>query len=65
MTNILKRFFGESEIPEDPNWFKQVEQLKRQFDDINVEVLYAIKTKSTTYLLSAFDRVESDMPELI
>ena len=42
-----------------------VDQLNDQFDDINSEVLYAIETESTTYLLSAFDRVEADMPELI
>ena len=65
MGNILKRLFGEPETPEDPDWFKQIDQLKRQFDDINSEVLYAMKTESTMYLLPAFDRVESDMPELI
>jgi len=65
MVNVLKRLFGEPEPPEDMNWFKQVDQLKRQFDDINSEVLYAGKTESTMYLLPAFDRVESDVPELI
>lgn len=65
MVNVLKRLFGEPETPEDPNWFKQVDQLKRQFDNINSEVLYAMKTESTMYLLPAFDRVESDVPELI
>ena len=57
-----KREFEESE---DPNWFKQVDQLKRQFDDLNSEVLHAMKTESTIYLLPAFERVESEMPELI
>jgi len=57
--------FGEPEEPEDPNWFKQVDQLKRQFDGLNSEVLHAVKTESTMYLLPAFDRAELDMPELI
>ena len=65
MANVLKRLFGESKTPEDPNWFKQVDQLKSKFDDINSEVMYAMKTESTMYLLPAFDRVESDVPELI
>ena len=65
MANVLKRLFGEPEPAEDVNWFKQVDKLKRQFDDINSQVLYAIKTESTLHLLPAFDRAELDMPELI
>ena len=65
MGNVLKRLFGEPGTPEDVNWFKQVDQLKRQFDDINSEVLYAMKTESTMHLLPAFARVESDVPGLI
>ena len=65
MFNFIKSLFGEPEEPEDPNWFKQVDQLKKRFDGLNSEVLQAVKTESTMYLLPAFDRVESDMPELI
>ena len=55
MANVLKRLFGEPEPAENVNWFKQVDQLKRQFDDINSEVLNAMKTESKLYLLPAFD----------
>lgn len=65
MANVLKHLFGEPEPAEDVNWFKQVDKLKRQFDDINSQVLYAMKTESKLYLLPAFDRAELNMPELI
>jgi hypothetical protein len=46
-------------------WFKQVDESRRQFDKINAEVQKALKRGKFRELLSATQRASDEMPELL
>ena len=46
-------------------WFKQVDELKRQFDKINSEVQRALKSSNFKKMVSSMQRASDEMPELV
>ena len=63
--NFVRRLFGISEEPKELEWFAQVDEIKKQFDDINSEVQKAIKYGATELRVAAFDRASKELPELL
>ena len=65
MKDLFGRISEKLKKSDDEEWFRQVRQLKQEFDAINVEVQIALKNKPSEELLPAFNRASTDIPVIL
>ena len=61
MVKFIKRLFGQSEEPEDPNWLEQFCKIKRQTDEIIGGLDSAIINTSLETELAALKKASMEM----
>ena len=65
MAGFIKKLHKQSEEPEDTRWQDRVSKLKKQFNDVNLEVQNAARSNNVGLLLRVFDRALTAVPKII